>query len=860
MKEESHNSRIDPELETRIVALVLGESSDDQRDQLNRLIEERPELAALKEQLQGVHELMREVGTGESVAAADDWKLSAEKRDAVLAVMGGEANGDAATLSFSERAAERRFARKVSPGSLTRIAAVVCAAGCLAVLAMVTVFVRGTTDAFRIASSEDSSRPSIAAGELLLGESSAPVSGFAMLDDAETDAAVQPDFETAMPSGAKGFDYENESRVALSAIRDSLAADPSVRNSRYRMEEDTQHFFVQPELDLSNGSTATRDAGQRDYRGQQGAWFTERGNREMPPQDKADSYAFVPPDAPNVPADTSTEALGVENSLQWRAEIQDADGAVSGGQRQRGLGTRLSQRDRMSDVVEELQEVDAEAEPALDIPSITLDFKQAGPEQAVSQGLADLRGGTTLQYSIEPNASQNAEADLGAYAMDDDVNGVVEGQELYGEFAGQMGGGVRFGVGSGGGGFGGGGGIDAGSAAGADALGDRVPAAQEPQGNSEEEFDVRLWDAEQKEAAQSQLSVAGTMRSRGKSEAAAPAAREFFDADMPSPTPSSAGKPIERVEDFGEKNNAAEISSDHKDFDGDMITMPRNFKKQMAADDFIQEGKSRSLQRRDGHVESRQLRSDVAVKGKRTWMWEEMPGLLDKTAVKKSVAPAGLNENNAEDEAFSTFSLHVSDVSFKLAQAALAQGEWPEAAKVRIEEFVNAFDYGDPMPSQSEKVACRVGTVDPSFPSAAKPVARLDADGCRGACEQHSAAIDFPAGQLRLDGTHRSSANRTSRLCPACPTTQTDRSSHADQLRASAATTGRQGQRSRIASAGSNSLTTCPAKAAPTSKRPCNWPLKKHRSNRSTMPRIASFCSPTAPSIWAMPIPKACRE
>ena len=62
MKEESHNSRIDPELETRIVALVLGESSDVQRDQLNRLIEERPELAALKEQLQGVHELMREVG------------------------------------------------------------------------------------------------------------------------------------------------------------------------------------------------------------------------------------------------------------------------------------------------------------------------------------------------------------------------------------------------------------------------------------------------------------------------------------------------------------------------------------------------------------------------------------------------------------------------------------------------------------------------------------------------------------------------------------------------------------------------------------------------------------------------------
>jgi Mg-chelatase subunit ChlD len=63
-------------------------------------------------------------------------------------------------------------------------------------------------------------------------------------------------------------------------------------------------------------------------------------------------------------------------------------------------------------------------------------------------------------------------------------------------------------------------------------------------------------------------------------------------------------------------------------------------------------------------------------------------------------------EKSASDEAFSTFSLHVSDVSFKLAQAALAKGEWPEAERVRVEEFVNAFDYGDPAPSRDEKVAC----------------------------------------------------------------------------------------------------------------------------------------------------------
>ena len=67
-----------------------------------------------------------------------------------------------------------------------------------------------------------------------------------------------------------------------------------------------------------------------------------------------------------------------------------------------------------------------------------------------------------------------------------------------------------------------------------------------------------------------------------------------------------------------------------------------------------------------------------------------------------------LDEQSAAAEAFSTFSLHVSDVSFKLAQAALSQSQWPEPAKIRIEEFVNALDYHDPLPSGDQKIACRV--------------------------------------------------------------------------------------------------------------------------------------------------------
>ena len=63
-------------------------------------------------------------------------------------------------------------------------------------------------------------------------------------------------------------------------------------------------------------------------------------------------------------------------------------------------------------------------------------------------------------------------------------------------------------------------------------------------------------------------------------------------------------------------------------------------------------------------------------------------------------------ETSTLKEAFSTFSLNVSDVSFKLAAAALAKGSLP--SEVRVEDFVNAFDYGDSQPTMQEKISCRI--------------------------------------------------------------------------------------------------------------------------------------------------------
>jgi Mg-chelatase subunit ChlD len=57
------------------------------------------------------------------------------------------------------------------------------------------------------------------------------------------------------------------------------------------------------------------------------------------------------------------------------------------------------------------------------------------------------------------------------------------------------------------------------------------------------------------------------------------------------------------------------------------------------------------------------------------------------------------------DNAFSTFSLNVADVSFKLAAASLEKGAMPDAASIRSEEFLNAFDYRDPQPAPGVPVA-----------------------------------------------------------------------------------------------------------------------------------------------------------
>ena len=90
--------------------------------------------------------------------------------------------------------------------------------------------------------------------------------------------------------------------------------------------------------------------------------------------------------------------------------------------------------------------------------------------------------------------------------------------------------------------------------------------------------------------------------------------------------------------------------------------------------------------------------------------------LRDKAQKKADLSDLS-TEIPAAQEPFSTFSLNISDVSFRLALAAVEKGERPDPESIKPEQFYNAVDYGDPAPSSLEPVAAAIDqTAHPVIP------------------------------------------------------------------------------------------------------------------------------------------------
>jgi Mg-chelatase subunit ChlD len=168
------------------------------------------------------------------------------------------------------------------------------------------------------------------------------------------------------------------------------------------------------------------------------------------------------------------------------------------------------------------------------------------------------------------------------------------------------------------------------------------------------------------------------------------------DSKKSSQIVAEQGRPLERANALSEKMQSLEkLKEQFGDDHPEVLKVQKGIEKELEEE----------VNRLGEKMREAQASEAKTVAPTRQLMQIVRPELRTR---KPNLPSAGLNETSAAAEAFSTFSLHVSDVSFKLAAAALAKGEWPEASKIRIEEFVNAFDYGDPLPGKGEKVACAV--------------------------------------------------------------------------------------------------------------------------------------------------------
>jgi Ca-activated chloride channel family protein len=68
---------------------------------------------------------------------------------------------------------------------------------------------------------------------------------------------------------------------------------------------------------------------------------------------------------------------------------------------------------------------------------------------------------------------------------------------------------------------------------------------------------------------------------------------------------------------------------------------------------------------------------------------------------------------DTDEDRFSTFGLDVDTGSFTVARRVLADGNLPPADAIRVEEFLNAFDYGDPAPTEGDFAVAAAGGPSP---------------------------------------------------------------------------------------------------------------------------------------------------
>lgn len=696
MNQQPHNPQIEIELEARIAALVLGEASDLERDQLLRLIADRPELAALKAHFEAVHGLLCDVGAGEFVAAdAANWKLPTEKRNSLSAVIDGESQSQsqldkpAVSNSLELNARAPRVPLKQSAlWKFSKIAAVFCAAACLGVLAMSGSF-------FLYLKSESQEHELVASTGLTSSER-------------DTARLFQD-----------RFSVETQTRGGTRGLLELPSAPPAEGWN----------------ATVANGSTPSLPAIGEILRGDdpQSSSLSSSLPSSLPSSLSSSLPSSLPNSLPNSPP----------NSLPSQYHLND--------------GVENFGRVEAYPPMARSESIMLPEKPAsgLTAPAASAGGNFAQQSAQVQDGeMAEAKDDSKSRWQLLPGQpsdalASNLDSDNSQNGLAGDMDGRLDGTGLgmgmggggyggggdYGDTGGYGGGGGYGDAGGygGGGGYGGAGGYgdgyDGKGFSRAGGLAENARGLGRAAGDDLSALDMQLPDVSsdfiQQDILQAQrpMEAGRSVDNRNKvaddspvSDLHAESSQGLSDdlrLDFSLPSPSNqplSGEDSKKLADLAEPNaaNTARFGSTltpQLEFDNAAETaVERQFSMDSATAKSEADGRSPREKMAQEQIVAEQVRLLALNRN----LFELHPELLERGSSPLQFAPVNLGESNTADEAFSTFSLHVSDVSFKLAQAALASGKWPEAAKLRIEEFVNAFDYGDPLPSSNEKVACRV--------------------------------------------------------------------------------------------------------------------------------------------------------
>lgn len=736
MSEAFSNSSIDTELQVRLMNLVMGEASDFERDQLQLLMEQRSELAAYYRHLEQLHGLLCEVAAGEpslevDASAADGaWQLSTERRERVLAVLDNQSPNPPDKVALANKSGLKRW--RVTVAQVVVFASLACV---LIGLMLPSVqmareaskgfsaqFSGGTEDALFLSEIA----PTTAPAAPVTAQTTTELSSALTLPPDLVASTGSPDVMYSLPNITAGVPSELEGRNLAEGM---AAYQPSAGGSSAGGSSESTTRFAQP----SNASAAL-----------------------LPPIPPPSTPASAAPPVDALAWSVGQPTGGMGGMLSGSGgEMGNGPpngmGGV-GGPSSFALGMADGNRDKsLND--------DFESKP-LSGPRLAIDNfstqNQAGQADAVpakpdSQWFGKGQQ-NSFEFAVELPQSEVAEWE----GVDSNFDGASA------EIAAAIPVPSR--------GYSNGG--QASSVAvpnGGEILLGRIGKSNERKSGETEQndhFDIKLNDEldglstlmetitpriiiqEEEEQKLSELSLRDRQVPPADGE---PQAAMQAGENGPPPTyPSDEvwkGLSLRRMERYGwagaddqpqtdgpfaADSNAGSSAEKLEQLEQDAESLDKKSKSdraktssglsqaakevaEAARPEMLGESMSTAQGAKDNLPEIALLQNlpftyDLRVRNAPSpELGSGVRAGID-TAGKPTAPqqPVTLDEQSASTEAFSTFSLHVSDVSFKLAQTALSQGQWPEEAKIRIEEFVNALDYHDPLPSGDQKVACRI--------------------------------------------------------------------------------------------------------------------------------------------------------